>query len=129
MQKVTFDAEVTKAPQFEEQLKGIIAEFETEYSKAAHNAAQRNSSLKATPLLNLMREKKFTFDFIMSEFPKIADKKSTLPSSQRDIIGSIVFNAAQRTVIMQQAERARKIEEQANEKTAEVDNKHQTEAE
>lgn len=125
MQKVTFDAEVTKAPQFEEQLKGIIAEFETEYS----NAAQRNSSLKATPLLNLMREKKFTFDFIMSEFPKIADKKSTLPSSQRDIIGSIVFNAAQRTVIMQQAERARKIEGKANEKTAEADSEHQTETE
>ena len=76
-----------------------------------------------------MREKKFTFDFIMSEFPKIADKKSTLPSSQRDIIGSIVFNAARRTVIMQQAECARKIEEKTNEKTAEVDNKHQTEAE
>lgn len=38
-------------------------------------------------------------------------------------------NAAQRTIIMQQAKRAQKIEGKANEKTAEADSEHLTETE
>lgn len=114
MINVTFDAEITKDPQFEQQLKGIIAEFENEYNKAKQAAKDKGRRLKTSPLLNLMQQGKFTYDFIMSEFPMVADKTSTLPSSQRDIIGSVVFNAAKRTVILKQAERARQIEEKAN---------------
>lgn len=118
MIKVTFDAETTKDPQFKQQLKHIIAEFESEYRKAMQNAHANGRSLKASPLQNLMQQGKFTPDFIMSEFPRIADKKSTLPSSQRDIIGTLVYNAAKRTVMAQQAERVRQIEEKANERVA-----------
>ncbi len=118
MINVTFDAEITKDPQFEQQLKGIIAEFETERKKAEEAAYKHGNRLKASPLLNLMQQGKFTYDFIMSEFPRVADKTSTLPSSQRDIIGSVVFNAAKRTVIVKQAERARQIEEKANARVA-----------
>ncbi len=121
MIKVTFDAETTKAPQFKQQLKRIIAELESEYRKAMQNAHANGRSLKASPLQNLMQQGKFTPDFIMSEFPRIADKKSTLPSSQRDIIGTLVYNAAKRTVMAKQAERARQIEEKANERVAQED--------
>lgn len=118
MINVTFDAEITKDPQFEQQLNGIIAEFETECNKAKQAAKDRGRKLKASPLLNLMSDGKFNADFILSEFPKVADKTSTLPASQREIIGSIVFNAAKRAVLLKQANRARKIEGKANERIA-----------
>ena len=116
MVNVTFDAEITKDPVFERELNGIIAEFNAERSKAEKAASGRNRKLKSSPLLRLKDEGKFNAAFILSEFPKIADKTSALPSNQRDIISSIVFNAAKRTVLLKQAERARKIEEKANAK-------------
>lgn len=118
MTNVTFDADITKDPMFAQQLNGIIAEFETERDKAAKAAKEHGNKLKASPLLHLMDGGKFNADFIMAEFPKIANKTSTLPSSQREVIGSLVFNAAKRTVLLKQAERARKIEERANERVA-----------
>lgn len=116
MVNVTFDAEVTKDPVFETQLNGIIAEFKNEREKAEVKAKEHGNKLKSSPLLRLMDDGKFNAAFILSEFPKVADKTSTLPSSQREIIGSIVYNAAKRTVLLKQAERARKIEEKANAK-------------
>lgn len=118
MTNVTFDADITKDPMFAQQLNGIIAEFETERNKAVKAAKEHGNKLKASPLLNLMEGGKFNADFIMAEFPKIANKTSTLPSSQREVIGSLVFNAAKRTVLLKQAERARKIEKRANERVA-----------
>ena len=118
MVNVTFDAEVTKDPVFETQLNGIIAEFERERRKAEAKAKEHGNKLKSSPLLRLMNDGKFNAAFIMAEFPKIANKTSTLPSSQREVIGSLVFNAAKRTVLLQQVERARKIEERANERVA-----------
>lgn len=116
MVNVTFDAEVTKDPVFETQLNGIIAEFKNEREKSETKAKEHGNKLKSSPLLRLMDDGKFNAAFILSEFPKVADKTSTLPSSQREIIGSIVYNAAKRTVLLKQAERARKIEEKANAK-------------
>ena len=116
MVNVTFDAEVTKDPVFETQLNGIIAEFKNERKKAEAKAKEHGNKLKSSPLLRLMDDGKFNAAFILSEFPKVADKTSTLPSSQREIIGSIVYNAAKRTVLLKQVERARKIEEKANTK-------------
>ena len=118
MVNVTFDAEVTKDPVFETQLNGIIAEFERERRKAEAKAKEHGNKLKSSQLLRLMNDGKFNAAFIMAEFPKIANKTSTLPSSQREVIGSLVFNAAKRTVLLKQAERARKIEERANERVA-----------
>ena len=107
MEKVTFNSRVTKDPQFEKELNGIIAEFK---NKAKEQAMQ----LKASPTFTLIQEGKFTADFLQAEFERIANKESTLPSSQREVVKVIIFNAAKRTVIMRQAERARKIEERAN---------------
>ena len=70
-----------------------------------------------------MNEGKLNADYIKSEFPNIVAKKSSLPSSQREVIGSIVFNAAKRTVLLKQAERAQRIEEKANAKVAEEEAK------
>lgn len=118
MTNVVLEQGLTEDPKFTEQLNGIIAEFETERNKAAKAAKEHGNRLKASPLLNLMEGGKFNADFIMAEFPKIANKTSTLPSSQREVIGSLVFNAAKRTVLLKQAERARKIEKRANERVA-----------
>jgi len=76
MEKVTFDAEVTKDPVFETQLKGIIAEFESERRTAEVKAKEHGNKLKSSPLLRLMDEGKFNAPFILSEFPKVADKTS-----------------------------------------------------
>ena len=119
MVNVTFDAEITKDPAFDIQLNGIIAEFENEKKQAEVKAKEHGRKLKSSALLTLMNEGKLNADYIKSEFPNIVAKKSSLPSSQREVIGSIVFNAAKRTVLLKQAERARRIEEKANAKVAE----------
>ena len=119
MVNVTFDAEITKDPAFDIQLNGIIAEFENEKKQAEAKAKEHGRKLKSSALLTLMNEGKLNADYIKSEFPNIVVKKSSLPSSQREVIGSIVFNAAKRTVLLKQAERARRIEEKANAKVAE----------
>lgn len=123
MVNVTFDAEITKDPAFDIQLNGIIAEFENEKKQAEAKAKEHRRKLKSSALLTLMNEGKLNADYIKSEFPNIVAKKSSLPSSQREVIGSIVFNAAKRTVLLKQAERARRIEEKANAKVAEEEAK------
>lgn len=123
MVNVTFDAEITKDPAFDIQLNGIIAEFENEKKQAEAKAKEHGRKLKSSSLLTLMNEGKFNADYIKSEFPNIVAKKSSLPSSQREVIGSIVFNAAKRTVLLKQAERARRIEGKANAKVAEEEAK------
>lgn len=123
MVNVTFDAEITKDPAFDIQLNGIIAEFENEKKQAEAKAKEHRRKLKSSALLTLMNEGKLNADYIKSEFPNIVVKKSSLPSSQREVIGSIVFNAAKRTVLLKQAERARRIEEKANAKVAEEEAK------
>lgn len=123
MVNVTFDAEITKDPAFDIQLNGIIAEFENEKKQAEAKAKEHRRKLKSSALLTLMNEGKLDADYIKSEFPNIVAKKSSLPSSQREVIGSIVFNAAKRTVLLKQAERARRIEEKANAKVAEEEAK------
>lgn len=123
MVNVTFDAEITKDPAFDIQLNGIIAEFENEKKQAEAKAKEHRRKLKSSALLTLMNEGKLNADYIKSEFPNIVAKKSSLPSSQREVIGSIVFNAAKRTVLIKQAERARRIEEKANAKVAEEEAK------
>ena len=117
MQKVTFDAEIAKDPKFDEQLQGVITELEDERRKVIEKAGSE-AKLKASPIGNLMREGKLTVAFLKAEFPKIANKESKLPSSQREVVSQIVFNAAQRTVLLKQAERARRIEEKANARVA-----------
>ena len=123
MVNVTFDAEITKDPAFDIQLNGIIAEFENEKKQAEAKAKEYRRKLKSSALLTLMNEGKLNADYIKSEFPNIVAKKSSLPSSQREVIGSIVFNAAKRTVLLKQAERAQRIEEKANAKVAEEEAK------
>lgn len=123
MVNVTFDAEITKDPAFDIQLNGIIAEFENEKKQAEAKAKEHRRKLKSSALLTLMNEGKLNADYIKSEFPNIVAKKSSLPSSQREVIGSIVFNAAKRTALLKQAERARRIEEKANAKVAEEEAK------
>lgn len=123
MVNVTFDAEITKDPAFDIQLNGIIAEFENEKNQAEAKAKEHGRKLKSSALLTLMNEGKLNADYIKSEFPNIVAKKSSLPSSQREVIGSIVFNAAKRTVLFKQAERAQRIAEKANAKVAEEEAK------
>ncbi|MGG6545797.1 UNVERIFIED_CONTAM: hypothetical protein NY100_10335, partial [Prevotella sp. 15_C9] len=66
----------------------------------------------------LMDEGNLSLSFILSEFPKIANKESRLPRGQRDVVANIVFEAARRVVFLNQQERARKAAEKANEKAA-----------
>lgn len=123
MTNVVLEQGLTEDPKFTEQLNGIIGEFNKELEQAKKAAKEKGRELKVSPLLNLMKQGKLTEDFIRSEFPKICDKKSELPASQREVIKSIVFNAAQRAVILKNAERAEKIAEKANEKVAEQEAK------
>ncbi len=112
MQNVVYNAEIAKDPKFDEQLQGIIAEQEEMYRKNVEKYGAGN--LKATQLTTLMKQGKLTLEFLKAEFPKIANKESKLPASQREIVSTIIFNAAQRTVLLKRAERAQRIEEKAN---------------
>lgn len=116
MQNVVYNAEIAKDPKFDEQLQGIIAEQEEMHRKNVEKYGAEN--LKATPLTTLMKQGKLTLEFLKAEFPKIANKESKLPASQREIVSTIIFNAAQRTVLLKRAERAQRIEEKANARVA-----------
>ena len=118
MLNFSVNEELTQDPKFREELGEVISELKTEYSKAAKGAKHRNTRLKRSPLLNLIETDRLTVDYVMAEFPKVAGKKSELPACQREIIGSLVFNAARRTVLIKQRERARDIEEKANARAA-----------
>lgn len=67
-----------------------------------------------------MDEGNLSLSFILSEFPKIANKESQLSRGQRDVVANIVFEAARRVVFLNQQERARKAAEKANEKRREM---------
>lgn len=116
MQNVVYNAEIAKDPKFDEQLQGIIAEIAEQRKKQTAEFGAAN--LKADPLGNLLKQGRLTVDFLKAEFPKIANKESQLPSSQRSIVSQLVFNAAQRTVLLKRAERAERIAEKANARVA-----------
>jgi hypothetical protein len=121
MINVTIDADMTKTPQFKEQLRGIIAELKKAHKDALNSANDRGRDLKASPLANMIAQGNLTYEYLMGEFPKIANKESRLPRAQREVIGTIVYNAAQRTVIMLQAERSEQIKAKANARAAAED--------
>ncbi len=111
MQNVVFDAEIAKDPRFDEELGAVIAEYKTSVEEAEKKA---KNGLKSIPLTKLIKEGKLTVDFLKAEFPKIAAKTSSLPSSQRTLIANVIFTAARRTVLLKQAERAQAAADKAN---------------
>lgn len=112
MENFVFDAQIAEDPKFDEQLRALINEKEKEYKKLRMDG----SKVKASPLTRLIEEGKLTVEFLKGEFPKIANKKSALPASKREVISYLVFNAAQRTVLMKRAEREKTALEKANAK-------------
>lgn len=112
MQKVTFDADIAKDPKFDGQLSEVIAEIKEDRRKSIEKHGA--NKLKATPIGRMIEAGELTVEFIKAEFPKVANKQSSLSSSKRDIVGQLVFNAAQRTVLLKRAERAQRIAEKAN---------------
>lgn len=82
------------------------------------NGLNFTAEVEGHPVIRLMDEGNLSLSFILSEFPKIANKESRLPRGQRDVVANIVFEAARRVVFLNQQERARKAAEKANEKAA-----------
>lgn len=111
MNDFVYDANIAEDPSFDEQLKDLIREVEEKYKKVKEGA---KTGIKASPIVRLKEEGLLTIEFIKAEFPKIANKQSSLPKGKRDAIDWLVFNAAQRTVLIKRAKREREILEKAN---------------
>lgn len=114
MVNVEIDARILEDKKFNTQVENII----TETREARRNVQIGGAQLNSSPVIRLMDEGNFSLSFILSEFPKIANKESQLPRGQRDVVANIVFEAARRVVFLNQQERARKAAEKANEKAA-----------
>lgn len=114
MVNVEIDARILEDKKFNTQVENII----TETREARRNVQIGGAQLKSYPVIRLMDEGNLSLSFILSEFPKIANKESRLPRWQRDVVANIVFEAARRVVFLNQQERARKAAEKANEKAA-----------
>lgn len=110
MVNVEIDARILEDKKFNTQVENII----TETREARRNVQIGGAQLKSSPVIRLMDEGNLSLSFILSEFPKIANKESRLPRGQRDVVANIVFEA----VFLNQQERARKAAEKANEKAA-----------
>ena len=108
-------AEIAKDPLFDSQLVAIIEEVKEQNRKTQ---AEAKTDLKANPFIRLQEDGKLTLEFIKAEFPKITNKQSDLSAGKRDTISRLVFNAAQRTVLLKRAERAQRIAEKANARVA-----------
>lgn len=118
MVNVEIDARILEDKKFNTQVENII----TETREARRNVQIGGAQLKSSPVIRLMDEGNLSLSFILSEFPKIANKESQLSRGQRDVVANIVFEAARRVVFLNQQERARKAAEKANEKAAEKAN-------
>lgn len=116
---VEFNTEVTKDPEFGTQLNGVIAELTQGLKKRRMEVAEQGSRLKRSPLGNMIDEGKLTPAFLLSEFPKVSNKQSSLPAAQREIVAAIIFNAAERTVLLKRERRAQAIADKANARAAE----------
>lgn len=114
MVNVEIYARILEDKKFNTQVENII----TETREARRNVQIGGAQLKSSPVIRLMDEGNLSLSFILSEFPKIANKESRLPRGQRDVVANIVFEAARRVVFLNQQERARKAAEKANEKAA-----------
>ena len=114
MVNVEIDARILEDKKFNTQVENII----TETREARRNVQIGGAQLKSSPVIRLMDEGNPSLSFILSEFPKIANKESQLSRGQRDVVANIVFEAARRVVFLNQQERARKAAEKANEKAA-----------
>ncbi len=110
MINVELDAQILEDQKFNAQVEDRINEFREVREKARTECRQ----LKASPTLRLLESGRLKLNFILSEFPKIANKESQLPRGERDAIANIIFEAARRVVILNQQERAQK----ANDKPA-----------
>jgi len=116
MKKVTFDAEIAKDPKFDIQLTAIIEEIKADHAANVKKYGAKN--LKANPLSRMIEAGELTVEFLKAEFPKVANKQSSLSASKRELVAAIVYNAAQRTVLLKREERAQRIAEKANERVA-----------
>lgn len=114
MVNVEIDVRILEDKKFNTQVENII----TETRGARRNVQIGGAQLKSSPVIRLMDEGNLSLSFILSEFPKIANKESQLSRGQRDVVANIVFEAARRVVFLNQQERARKAAEKANEKAA-----------
>lgn len=116
MVNVEIDARILEDKKFNTQVENIITE--TREARRKVQIQIGGAQLKSSPVIRLMDEGNLSLSFILSEFPKIANKESRLPRGQRDVVANIVFEAARRVVFLNQQERARKAAEKANEKAA-----------
>lgn len=116
MQKVTFNAEIAKDPKFDIQLQGVIEEIKAEHTANVEKYGANN--LKANPLSRMLEAGELTVEFLKAEFPKVANKQSNLSASKRELVAALVYNAAQRTVLLKREERAQRIAEKANTRVA-----------
>ena len=114
MVNVEIDARILEDKKFNTQVENMIPETR----EARRNVQIGGAQLKSSPVIRLMDEGNLSLSFILSEFPKIANKESQLSRGQRDVVANIVFEAARRVVFLNQQERARKAAEKANEKAA-----------
>lgn len=116
MVNVEIDARILEDKKFNTQVENII----TETREARRNVQIGGAQLKSSPVIRLMDEGNLSLSFILSEFPKIANKESRLPRGQRDVVANIVFEAARRVVFLNQQERARKAAERLTKKRREM---------
>ena len=98
MVNVEIDARILEDKKFNTQVENII----TETREARRNVQIGGAQLKSSPVIRLMDEGNLSLSFILSEFPKIANKESRLPRGQRDVVANIVFEAARRVVFLNQ---------------------------
>lgn len=87
MVNVEIDARILEDKKFNTQVENII----TETREARRNVQIGGAQLKSSPVIRLMDEGNLSLSFILSEFPKIANKESRLPRGQRDVVANIVL--------------------------------------
>lgn len=60
-----------------------------------------SGELKSNPLLKLFREGKLEATFVILEMPKLQNKTSTLPRSERDVLKNIISQSIKRAYLKQ----------------------------
>lgn len=118
MINVKIDAELLANGKFQKQVVEIINDVVKQIKQHESALQDPKAKLKSTPVLRLYRAGQLTKEYFMAEFENIVNRTSKQPSAIRDVISNTIVVAAQRTIILDQQQRAIKAAEKANAKAA-----------
>jgi hypothetical protein len=94
----------------------VLEDYVESLKRQLNVLAQSKKRMRTNPLLTLWKSKRLTKEYILLEMPRLQNKTSKLPSSERAVLHDIISTCIKKTAL----EEAKAVKEQLD-KEAESD--------